>query len=67
MVAAAYLSEIIDSRVISTVILQIWALPLLVALYTFNKATSQWVYFVVVRVHDLLNVVLILICDPRLH
>ncbi|OSD03364.1 MFS general substrate transporter [Trametes coccinea BRFM310] len=43
-----YLSEIIDSRVVSTVLLQFWALPLLVALYTFNQQTSPWVYFAVV-------------------
>lgn len=45
---AAYLSELVNSRVIATVFLQIWALPLLIALYTFDKATSQWVYFAVV-------------------
>lgn len=44
----AYLSEIINSRVAATIILQLWALPLLIALYTFNKFTSQWVYFAVV-------------------
>jgi len=44
----AYLSEIINSRVAATIILQIWALPLLVALYSFNESTSQWVYFAVV-------------------
>jgi hypothetical protein len=44
----AYLSEIVNSRVIATIVLQIWALPLLVALYTFNETTSQWVYFAVV-------------------
>ncbi|KAI0756304.1 MFS general substrate transporter [Daedaleopsis nitida] len=43
-----YLSEIIDSRVGATVLLQIWALPLLVALYNFTEQTSPWVYFVVV-------------------
>lgn len=43
-----YLSEIIDSRVGATVILQIWVLPLLAALYTFNEKTSNWVYFAVV-------------------
>ncbi|TFK56233.1 MFS general substrate transporter [Heliocybe sulcata] len=48
MVLAAYLSELIDSRVIATVLLQFWALPLLVALYTFTEQTSQWVYYVVV-------------------
>ncbi|KAI0068062.1 MFS general substrate transporter [Artomyces pyxidatus] len=48
LVLTAYLSEIINSRVLSTVILQFWALPLLIALYTFNTHTSQWVYFTVV-------------------
>jgi hypothetical protein len=43
-----FISEIIDSRVGATVVLQIWALPLLIALYTFNSSTSQWVYFAVV-------------------
>ncbi|KAI0784919.1 MFS general substrate transporter [Abortiporus biennis] len=43
-----YLSEIINSRVISTVLLQFYALPLLIALYTFDKHTSNWVYFAVV-------------------
>ncbi|KAF5374958.1 hypothetical protein D9758_000534 [Tetrapyrgos nigripes] len=42
---AAYFSEIFDSRVAATMILQIWALPLLIALYTFDKSTSQWAYF----------------------
>ena len=42
------LSEVINSRTIATVLLQIWALPLLIALYTFNAQTSQWVYFAVV-------------------
>jgi len=44
----AYLSEIINSRVFATIILQFWALPLLIALYTFNLQTSQWVYFTVI-------------------
>ncbi|KAI0308492.1 major facilitator superfamily domain-containing protein [Amylostereum chailletii] len=48
LLATAFLSEIIDSRVISTVILQIWSLPLLIALYTFTAETSQWVYYVIV-------------------
>ncbi|RPD57141.1 MFS general substrate transporter [Lentinus tigrinus ALCF2SS1-6] len=43
-----YLSEIIDSRVGATVLLQVWALPLLITLYTFTEQTSPWVYFVVV-------------------
>lgn len=44
----AYFSELVDSRVAATVVLQIWALPLLVALYTFDHNTSQWVYFAVI-------------------
>lgn len=44
----AYLSEIVNSRVAATIVLQIWALPLLVALYTFDESTSQWIYFSVV-------------------
>lgn len=44
----SFLSESINSRVIATVVLQIWALPLLIALYTFNSKTSEWVYFAVV-------------------
>ena len=41
-------SEVINSRVAATVVLQFWALPLLITLYTFNRETSQWVYFAVV-------------------
>ena len=48
LVATAYLSEHINSRVLATVTAQIWTLPLLIALYTFNSHTSQWVYFAVV-------------------
>jgi predicted MFS family arabinose efflux permease len=48
LVATAYLSEIINSRALATITLQLWALPLLIALYTFNTHTSQWVYFAVV-------------------
>ncbi|KAH9065634.1 MFS general substrate transporter [Lactarius vividus] len=48
LLATCYLSELIDNRVLSTVILQFWALPLLIALYTFTKQTSQWTYFAVV-------------------
>ncbi|KAF8899224.1 major facilitator superfamily domain-containing protein [Infundibulicybe gibba] len=43
-----YLSEVINSRFITTIVLQLWALPLLIALYTFDSNTSQWVYFAVV-------------------
>ena len=48
LLVTAYLSEIINSRVAAAMVLQIWALPLLIALYTFNTSTSQWVYFAVV-------------------
>jgi predicted MFS family arabinose efflux permease len=48
LLATAYLSEIINSRVLSAVILQFWALPLLIVLYTFTEQTSQWAYFAVV-------------------
>ncbi|TEB38748.1 MFS general substrate transporter [Coprinellus micaceus] len=44
----AYISEKINSRVLATMILQVWALPLLIAMYTFSSQTSQWVYFAVV-------------------
>lgn len=44
----AFVSEAINSRVAATVVLQFWALPLLIALYTFNSHTSQWAYFAVV-------------------
>jgi len=48
LLAMAFMSEAINSRVATTIVLQFWALPLLVALYTFNSHTSQWVYFAVV-------------------
>ncbi|EAU92307.1 hypothetical protein CC1G_00526 [Coprinopsis cinerea okayama7 len=48
LIFTAYFSEVVNSRVSATIILQVWALPLLVALYTFDKSTSQWVYFAVV-------------------
>ncbi|GJE86199.1 MFS general substrate transporter [Phanerochaete sordida] len=48
LLAFCYLSEIIDSRTISMLTLQLWALPLLIVLYTFDKHTSQWVYYAVV-------------------
>ena len=48
LLSACCLSEMINSRVLSTVILQFWALPLLIALYTFTEHTSQWVYFAAV-------------------
>ncbi|TRM65839.1 major facilitator superfamily domain-containing protein [Schizophyllum amplum] len=48
LIATAVMSELVNSRVAATITLQIWSLPLLVALYTFNSDTSQWVYFAVV-------------------
>lgn len=48
LLTASYLSEVINSRVFSCLLLQIWALPLLVALYTFSSETSQWTYYAVV-------------------
>jgi hypothetical protein len=48
LLSTSYLSEAIDGRVLSTVILQFWALPLLVVLYTFTENTSQWSYYAVV-------------------
>ncbi|KAL0575233.1 hypothetical protein V5O48_006724, partial [Marasmius crinis-equi] len=48
MVLAAFFSEMVNSRVAATILLQIWALPLLVALYTFDRNTSQWAYYAVV-------------------
>ncbi|KAG6911326.1 hypothetical protein DXG01_000997 [Tephrocybe rancida] len=48
LLAAAFFSEKVNSRVAATIILQLWALPLLVALYTFDSHTSQWVYYAVV-------------------
>ncbi|EMD30968.1 hypothetical protein CERSUDRAFT_120233 [Gelatoporia subvermispora B] len=48
LLVVSYISEIWDSRIGVIVVLQIWALPLLIALYTFNEHTSQWVYFVVI-------------------
>ncbi|EKM48229.1 uncharacterized protein PHACADRAFT_109252, partial [Phanerochaete carnosa HHB-10118-sp] len=48
LLLACYFSELVNSRVAATVVLQIWALPLLIALYTFNTQTSQWVYYAVV-------------------
>ena len=48
LLVVCYLSEAFDTRVGTSVILQFWALPLLVALYKFDKHTSQWVYYAVV-------------------
>jgi len=48
LVFMAFVSETVNSRVAATIVLQIWALPLLIALYTFNRTTSQWVYYAVI-------------------
>ncbi|KAI4526624.1 major facilitator superfamily domain-containing protein [Schizophyllum commune] len=48
LVLTAIMSEVVDSRVAATIVAQIWTLPLLIALYTFDQSTSQWVYFAVV-------------------
>lgn len=48
LLLSSYLSEFIDSRICATVILQFWALPLLIALETFTKHTSSWVTYAVV-------------------
>jgi sugar phosphate permease len=48
LIFCAYLSEMVNSRVLATVLLQFWALPLLIALYTFDQNTSRWVYYTVV-------------------
>ena len=44
----SYLSEVFNSRTGTAILLQVWALPLLIALETFTRKTSEWVYFVVV-------------------
>ena len=48
LLMAGYFSEIVNSRVAATIILQFWALPLLIALYSFNTHTSNWSYYAVV-------------------
>lgn len=48
LLIAGYFSELVNSRVSATIVLQLWALPLLIALYTFNAHTSQWAYYAVV-------------------
>jgi hypothetical protein len=48
LVFMAFYSELINSRFGATIVLQLWALPLLIALHSFNKDTSQWIYFAVV-------------------
>ncbi|KAF9225352.1 hypothetical protein BS17DRAFT_801418 [Gyrodon lividus] len=48
LLVASYLAERIQSRVLGSLVLQIWALPLLIALQSFGLSTSQWNYYVVV-------------------
>ncbi|CCM03642.1 uncharacterized protein FIBRA_05786 [Fibroporia radiculosa] len=48
LLISSYVSELVDSRVGATIILQFWAIPLLIALETFTKKTSPWVEFAVV-------------------
>ena len=42
------MAEFMHSRVGACLVLQIWALPLLVALRSFGSSTNQWDYFTVV-------------------
>jgi hypothetical protein len=44
----AYISEIVNSRVFTTVFLQLWVLPLLIALYTFQDRSNSWAWFTVI-------------------
>jgi len=48
MLLTSYMAEFVHSRVGATLVLQIWALPLLIALRSFGSGTNQWDYFVVV-------------------
>ncbi|KIY50631.1 MFS general substrate transporter [Fistulina hepatica ATCC 64428] len=48
LLLTSFLSELVKCRTLATIILPLWALPLLCALYTFDSDTSQWVYFAVV-------------------
>ncbi|KAG8967506.1 hypothetical protein FRC03_009883 [Tulasnella sp. 419] len=48
ILGTSFFAEHVNSRVAATVILQLWALPLLIVLYTFDRGTSQWAYFAVV-------------------
>ncbi|KAG8214080.1 major facilitator superfamily domain-containing protein [Butyriboletus roseoflavus] len=48
LLITSYFSERIHSRVLGSVVLQIWALPLLIALRSFGLTTNQWDYYVVV-------------------
>ncbi|PCH34067.1 MFS general substrate transporter [Wolfiporia cocos MD-104 SS10] len=48
LLLVSYFGELIDSRVGAAIILQLWALPLLIALETFTARTSEWVSYAVV-------------------
>jgi hypothetical protein len=48
LVFVAWLSEVVDSRAGVAVLMDAWAFPLLIVLYTFDKNTSPWAYFAVV-------------------
>ncbi|EIW74529.1 MFS general substrate transporter [Coniophora puteana RWD-64-598 SS2] len=48
LVVTTYLAELTNSRTFACLTLQIWAFPLLIALYTFTTETSQWSYYIVV-------------------
>ncbi|KZT05894.1 MFS general substrate transporter [Laetiporus sulphureus 93-53] len=48
MCLSCYFSEMVDSRALACLVMQIWALPLLIALETFTARTSPWVWFTVV-------------------
>ncbi|EIW87128.1 MFS general substrate transporter [Coniophora puteana RWD-64-598 SS2] len=48
LIVTSYLAEWTNSRTFGCVLLQIWALPLLIALYTFNEQTAHWTYYIVV-------------------
>ncbi|OAX42117.1 MFS general substrate transporter [Rhizopogon vinicolor AM-OR11-026] len=48
LLLTSYLAEFVQSRVGACLVLQIWALPLLIALRSFGSSTDQWVYFAVV-------------------
>jgi putative effector of murein hydrolase LrgA (UPF0299 family) len=48
LLSIAFISEVINSRIAVALVLQIWAMILLITLYTFDTHTSQWAYFAVV-------------------
>ncbi|KIJ66393.1 hypothetical protein HYDPIDRAFT_86987 [Hydnomerulius pinastri MD-312] len=48
LLMTSYFSERVQSRVSACLVLQLWALPLLIALRTFGTNTNQWDYYVVV-------------------